>query len=192
MTNRLKILIGIVAFIIILSGISALSNWAGSLVPITQIEYVSVPQIKEVIKYKRVEVPGPEKIITIEKEKIVEKLKLPESFSQNSDLQAIATGVIAPYEGNTNVVATLDTKTGEGNLIAKQEPLPFFAFEKKTLFYVMPAISSRGDFPISAGIHRQLFRVKNVHTSGVVGVTTRYDDGRLNNNEFIAGVVLFW
>lgn len=50
MTNRLKILIGIVAFIIILSGISALSNWAGSLVPITQIEYVSVPQIKEVIK----------------------------------------------------------------------------------------------------------------------------------------------
>jgi hypothetical protein len=83
------------------------------------------------VKIKKINVPGPKEILTIEKEKIVEKLRLPNWFAQNADEQVIATAEIPPYEGITDTVATLNTKTGVGNIIAKQRPLSLLAFENK-------------------------------------------------------------
>ena len=93
--------------------------------------YTPAPEIKEVVKIKRVEVPGPEKIITIEKEKVVERLKLPDDIGKNPDKQIIATAVVEPYEGKTNAVAVMDTRTGEGSISVKQEDPPLFAFQNK-------------------------------------------------------------
>lgn len=192
MTNRLKILIILLACMGILSTVSAVWNWISPPQVITQTEYVSVPEIKEVVKIKRVEVPGPERIITIEKEKIVEKLHLPEWFSGDANLQAIATAVVAPYEGDTNVVATLNTETGAGNIIARREPLSFMALESKTYFYLKPGISTRGDFPFSGGVYRQLLRIKNVHVGGYGEGSVRLDAGSLERPEVVAGLVLYW
>ena len=93
--------------------------------------YTPASEIKEIIKIKRVEVPGPERIITIEKEKIVEKLKLPDEIAKNPDKQVIATAVIPPHEADTNAVAILDTRTGEGSISVKQEDPQLFAFLNK-------------------------------------------------------------
>ena len=191
MTNRIKILIILLASVGILSTVSAFRNWIKPPNVITQTEYVTVPEIKEVIKIKRVEVPGPERIITIEKEKIVEKLHLPEWFFVD-DIQAIATAVVTSYEGNTNVVATLNTETGAGSIIAKREPMSFMALESKTLFYLKPGISTRGDFPISAGVHRQLLRIKNVHIGAYGEGSVRLDAGSLEQPEVVAGILLYW
>lgn len=106
-------------------------------------EYVEVPQIKVVEKIKRVEVPV-EKVITIEKEKIVEKIKLPDWIVQNKDKQIIATGVIEPYEGNTDVVSVLDVKTGEGSLSASQQPMSLFGLESDKEIGVRYGFSTKG------------------------------------------------
>ena len=130
MSLKNKIITGLIMFLLLLATVSAIYAWykEKNKPVISQIEYVKVPEIKEVVKLKRVEVPGPERIVTVEKIKIVEKLNLPEWFSKNQDEQAIATGEVQPYDGKTNVVATLNTKTGVGNIIVKQEPLSFLGF----------------------------------------------------------------
>lgn len=92
--------------------------------------YTPAQEIKQTVKIKRVEVPI-EKIVTIEKQVIVEKLKLPDEIGKNPDKQVIATAVVEPYEGKTNAVAIVDTKTGEGSISVKQEPLPVFAFKNE-------------------------------------------------------------
>ncbi len=93
--------------------------------------YTPAPEIKQTVKIKRVEVPGPERIITIEKEKVVERLHLGDEIGKNPDKQIVATAVIPPHEGDTNAVAVMDTRTGEGSISVKQEDPPWFAFQNK-------------------------------------------------------------
>ena len=54
-------------------------------------QWTPAPEIKEVVKIQKVYVKGPERIVTIEKEKIVEKFKLPDEIAKNPDEQVIAT-----------------------------------------------------------------------------------------------------
>lgn len=137
-----KIYLTVLGCLLILMISAGLYSWYSEPpAPSSTVQYIQVPQIKEVVKIKRVEVPGPEKIVTIEKKVLVEKLKLPDWFLDETE-QAIATAVIAPYEGQTNVVATLNTETGAGNIIAKQERLPLFAFEDKKEAGVRAGVSS--------------------------------------------------
>ena len=137
MSLKSKIIVGLLMFLMLLATVSAIRAWyiERNKPPVSQIEYVKVPEIKEVIKIKKVEVPGPERIVTVEKIKIVEKLNLPEWFAKDQEEQAIATGEVQPYEGKTNVVATLNTKTGVGGLIVKQEPLSFLGFINEKEIY---------------------------------------------------------
>lgn len=129
MTLLTKVYLTALGCLLILTISAVLYSWyAEPTAPTSTVQYIKVPEIKEVTKIQRVTVPGPEKIITIEKKVLVEKIKLPDWFLAETE-QAIATAVIAPYEGQTNVIATLNTDTGTGNIIAKQEKLPLFAFE---------------------------------------------------------------
>ena len=134
---------------------------------VTTIEYVSVPEIKEVIKIKRVEVPV-EKIVTIEKEVLVEKIKLPEWFIENADKQAIATAVIPPYEGDTNAVAIVDTKTGVGEIVIKREPLSFFGFANDTELYGKLGVNTDREIQLGVG-GRWLFGRAGKAKIGVYG-----------------------
>jgi hypothetical protein len=142
--------------------------------------YTPAPEIKETVKIKRVEVPGPEKIITIEKEKVVERLKLPDDIGKNPDKQIVATAVVEPYEGKTNAVAVMDTKTGEGSISVKQEPLPTFAFKNEK------AIGGRAGYVSDKdGIRQQVdfyghytfLRVWRVHV-GVYGEVNSRPEGK--------------
>lgn len=98
--------------------------------PVNMVQYSPGSEMRETVKIKRVEVPI-ERIITIEKEKVVEKLKLPDEIAKDPDRQVIATTKVPAYEGDTNVVAVVNTKTGEGSMVVKQEPMSTFAFENK-------------------------------------------------------------
>jgi hypothetical protein len=124
--KHLLIAIGVCALFVV-GGVYAY-HWyhPSSSTPSTQYE-VAQP-IKEVEKVKHVKVPGPKQIVTIEKEKVVEKLKLPDEIASDPSKNIIATAQIPPYEGKTNAIGILDTKTGEGSIQIKQEPLPFIAF----------------------------------------------------------------
>lgn len=140
-----KIIISALCVLLTVAIISSIYAWYHKQPATNSIEYVKIPEIKEVIKIKKVEVPGPEKIVTIEKQVIVEKLHLPEWFKTNADEQAIATSAIEPYRGTTNAVAILNTKTGVGQIIAKQEPLPLFGFLNDREIGVRAGINIKGE-----------------------------------------------
>ena len=98
---------------------------------VNPVQYTAAPEIKETVKIKRVKVPGPPSVAAIEKPAIVEKLKLPDSIAKDDNKQIIATATIPAHEGETDAIAILDTKTGEGSIQVKQEDPPLFAFTNK-------------------------------------------------------------
>lgn len=138
---------------------------------VNQQAYTPAPEIRETVKIKRIEVPGPERIVTIEKEKVVEKLQLPDEIGKNPDKQVIATAKIPPHEGDTNAVAILDTKTGEGSIEVKQEDPAFFAFINKKAVggrYGYAADSNGAKQQVDFYGHWTIARVWRVHL-GVYG-----------------------
>jgi hypothetical protein len=125
----MKIIIGILSFLMLVAASSAVYFWYhGQKVPLTTTTYTEAPKIKVVTKIKTIKVPGPTQIVTIEKQVIVDKLKLPDWIKNDADQQTIATAAIPAYKGTTNTVAVINTKTGESQIVAKQEPLPLFGF----------------------------------------------------------------
>lgn len=136
MNLKNKIIMGLIMALLLVACVSAIYAWyqERNKPPISKVEYVKVKEIQKVKEIRRVEVPV-EKIVTIEKQVIVEKLKLPEWFAKDQNKQAIATAEIAPYEGKTNAVATIDTKTGVGEIIVKQEPLSFLGLPNEKEIY---------------------------------------------------------
>ena len=127
MISKIKIYLVILGVIIVIG--SALYAWYKKPSVITRTEYVEIPKIKEVIKIKTIKVPVKE-IVTIEKEAVIKKLNLPD-FATGPDKQIIATGVVDAYEGDTNVIAVMNTQSGTSEIIAKRKPLRFFAFQNK-------------------------------------------------------------
>lgn len=124
--NKFKIAIIILSVLLVIATASAIYHYYKTPSVVIQKEFVKAPEIPKVKNVKRVKVAAPKEITTIEKKEISEKLKLPSWFKDNTDEQAIATAEIPPYKGKTSAVAILNTKTGDGQIIAKQEPLSLF------------------------------------------------------------------
>jgi hypothetical protein len=163
--------------VIILAGASAVYNWFTP-APNTPVNtWVKPAEPKVVTKIKRVEVPGPERIITIEKQVVVEKLKLPDWIKDDVNKQVIATAEIAPYEGKTNAAAILDTKTGQSEIIAKQVPLSLFGFENKKELGVRVGYSTDEWEMRSTVFGRwQFARIGNIHL-GIYGEANSRGEG---------------
>ncbi len=142
---------------------------------LTKTEYVEVPKIKTVTKIKTVKVPGPTQIVTVEKEVVVEKLKLPEWVKTDEDKQVIATAEVPPYAGKTEAVAVIDTKTGESQIIAKQAPLPLFGFENKKELGIRAGINLKDE--AEGGIYGRwsFLRVGNLHLGAYGEANSRGD-----------------
>jgi hypothetical protein len=178
MSLKSKIVTGLIMLLLLLATISATYGWykANNKPPVPNTTYIKVPEIKEVVKIKKVEVPGPERIVTVEKIKIVEKLKLPEWFAENTDEQAIATGEVQPYEGKTNVVATLNTKTGVGGIIAKQEPLSFMGFANDKEIYLKGGYTSSREAEITGGGRWLFGRVGKIKVGGYAEARGQFNE----------------
>lgn len=108
---------------------------------ITRTEYVKVPEIRETVKIKRVEVPV-EKIITLEKTVVVEKLKLPEWIAKDAAKQVVSTADFPPTNGGYSAACLVDTTTGEGQIVAKEKRPPFFEFLNEKEIGAMVGLST--------------------------------------------------
>jgi hypothetical protein len=126
LNNKLVIVLIIVAAVAVSS---AAWNWYHPQVKtLTRTEYQTVEKEKIVEKIKTVTIPGPERIVTIEKIKIVEKLVLPPSIADDPNKVITGNADIGPSEGGTSVVSVLDVVTGETEIIAKEKPVSLFGF----------------------------------------------------------------
>lgn len=147
---------------------------------------------KVVTKIKRVEVPGPTKIVTIEKQVIVEKLKLPDWVKNDPNEQAIAAAEIEPYEGKTDAVALLNTKSGSGQIIVKQQKLPFIGLENHGEVGARP-IAYSAQHGWEAGMHGswRFLRVGSVHTEVFGEVKGYKEDGKITGDAIVGAQVVY-
>lgn len=194
MTLKTKIIFIIVGFFALIAFASMTYAWyvERNKPPVSKVEYIKVPEIKEVVKIKRVEVPV-EKIVTIEKQVLVEKLKLPDWFKQDEHKQAIATAVIEPYKGKTNTVAVIDTDTGAGEIIVKQEPVSFAGFANDKQFYGKAGYSTNRETQITIGADWKFARLGALNI-GIFGegraAFGSTDTGSRYPVEAVGGVIL--
>lgn len=188
-----KIIISFLIVLVLGAVSSSLYFWNKSqTAPASKIEYIKVPEIKETIKIKRVEVPV-EKIVTIEKKVLVEKMKLPSWINEDKNKQAIATAVIEPYEGKSHAVAIIDTASGAGEIVIKQEPLSLMGFCNNKQIYAKAGYTTNSETNITIGADWKFLRVGKIK----VGV---FGEGRADFNnketkdhqnvEAVAGLVL--
>jgi hypothetical protein len=87
------------------------------------------PEPKTVTKTvtRIVTVPGPERIVYLNRPEAALALKMPE-LNQGSD-NVLAVATVAPHSGKTTVVSML-SPTGEGTILLRQEPTPFWQVRK--------------------------------------------------------------
>lgn len=191
---KIKIIAGLVIGLLLLIASSTIYFWyqEKNKPPVSKVEYIKVPEIKEVIKIKRVEVPI-EKIVTIEKEVLVEKIKMPEWFRTDTNKQAIATAVIAPYEGNTNAIAVVDTKSGVGEIVVKQEELSLVGFANDKGLYAKAGYSTNAETQITIGADWRFARIGKIKV-GVFGEGRAAFGNKETGNhqavDAVAGVVI--
>jgi hypothetical protein len=123
LSNKLLIVFIVIAAVAVTS---ATYNWYHPKVKtITQTEYRTVTEQKEVVKIKRVEIPGPVRIITIDKQTIADKLDI-HPLADNEHI--ISNADIPPSESGTSAVTVLNMDTGESKIIAKEKPFSLFGF----------------------------------------------------------------
>ena len=134
----------VIFIIAALALISCIYNWYKPANPVTTKEYIRVPEEKQVQVIKRVPVPGPTVIQTIEKPVIVEKLKLPDWFAADKNEQAIANADLQPSKGGYSVIGTINTQTGKGGIIAKEKERPFFDFPNEKEIGLRAGITNNG------------------------------------------------
>ena len=170
MSLKVKIIIGLVSFLVLLGVSAMVYNWFSvRFKPVTsQSSYVSTPEIKKVtnIVHKKVQVIVP--IDTIDKDEAVKKLGVNDPIKSDKDKQIITTAEIQPYEGKTNVISVLNTKDGTSEIVAKQVPLSFLGFENKKEAYIEGGYNTKGNVEIGLGAQWQFARVANAKI-GIVG-----------------------
>jgi len=137
--------------VIVLAGISTISGWNKSQRSSTPVNtWVKAPAPKYITKYKTVYLPGPAQIATIEKEKIVEKQKLPDEIAKDPNKQITGVAEVPAYEGTTTVDAVFDLKTGKTDMSMIKNPVSFFGLENKIIIggrigYLIEDWKLRGD-----------------------------------------------
>lgn len=187
-----KVMIFFICLLLFLAVISSVYFWyqANYKPVLTKTEYITVEKIKEVEKIKRVEVPV-EKIVTVEKEVIVQKLELPDWIKENENKQVLATAVVPSYEGKTNVVAIIDTKSGVGEIVAKQEPFSFIGFINDKERYGKIGYTAHQSLQITVGGQWKFLRVGEIKIGGFVEAKADFskDSFESDNLNAVAGVV---
>jgi hypothetical protein len=143
MNRRLvaEIVLGIIA---VLAVLSAIYNFRKAPVTVTRDRYTEVPKEKAVEKIRTVTVPGPTKIVTIEKPVIAEKLDMGIDFAEDPEKQAIANADLPPSKAGYSAVAVIDMADGHTVIQAKEKPLPLFGFPSEKEIGLRYGLRSNG------------------------------------------------
>ena len=94
--------------------------------------------------------------------------------NENADEQAIATADLPETKGGYEVIGTMNTKTGVGNIIAKEKPRSLFGLPNEKEIGVRAGYNNKLEQNVSIYGRWNFFRVGNVHLSA-------YGEGSQNN-----------
>jgi hypothetical protein len=113
-------------------------------------EFKPVVEIKKAKKIQKIMVPV-ERVKVLEKEKSVKELKLPEIIAKDESKQVTATAEVTAYKGTTEVITTIDTRTGETEVLARKKPMPLLKPELILAPYFEGKIAGSDYAPIFRG-----------------------------------------
>jgi hypothetical protein len=167
------------AVIAVLALTSAGWNWYHPTVKtVTQTQYQTVPQEKKVETIKRVTVPGPERIVTIEKPVVVEKLGLPPAIAADPTKEIVANGEIMTHDGDkVSTVAVMDTPAdgtpATVSIIAKEQPPSLFGLPNDWEMGVRYGLGTRAGQEGNINARWQFFRLGNIYLGAYGEIGTR-------------------
>lgn len=168
------ILIGVLAFLLMTACASAVYFWfSGQKAPaVSTTTFLPADPVKAAAGISGKRIAAPREMTVLDKGKAMEKLKLPDAVKA-PDKEILATGQVQPYAGQSSAVAMMDTRTGQTEILVKQEPLPFLAFTKDTEVYVRAGYSSRLDTQVSVGGRWRFLRVGQVKFGAYAEASSR-------------------
>lgn len=136
------------------------------------VKVVAVPKVVEKVTKELVPIKG--QIEFFNKERVAEKLDMPELNQEGGGV--IAVGEVGPHSGKTTVVSLLGEghdNVMRGKLIMRQEPSPFFAFQKS--FRAEAWWNPVGHNVIEGAIVASPLRIGPIHVQGKVGLNVDGD-----------------
>ena len=158
-----------VVIVLAVALVSALNAWYSEKYKpvISKVEYVNVPEIKVVTKIKKVEVPMQvDHIVTIQKDVLIKKVNgLPTWFAGNADEQATATADLPETKAGYEVIGTMNTKTGQGNIIAKEKQRSLLGFPNEKEIGMRAGYNVKALPQVSVFGRWSFLRVGNIHLS---------------------------
>ncbi len=149
---------------------------------------VVVAQVPEKVveKVKTIVVPGPERIVFLEKASLSTTLKMPELNAVAGNPTAAVE--IQPHAGKTTAVSVLDN-AGRTTILTRQEPVPFFQVKRDI------RASARylfvGANIIESDLVAAPLRIGPVEVEAGVGVEVRRNDSALGARGYIGASYRF-
>lgn len=179
MANKITVIAKIISFMFkfkdlfvlllgVLAVVSLVWNWKH---PVEVPIWHTIPPIIKPVYHT---IPGPVQIRIIEKTIFKDKLVLPDWVNKDTEIAIISSGVVSPYRGKTNVLSLLNTRTGEGDLLVKQVPLPIFEFEQYRMVGLRTGFDGKGSKSEVYG-EWKFFRVADSHFGLYGDLDTRGD-----------------
>jgi hypothetical protein len=135
---------------------------------------------------KIITVPGPERIVYLDRQEAAEAVKMPELAISPDNVLAITT--IPPHTGPTTAISML-TPTGEGRILYRQEPQKFFQVKKEFRMTARYLFVGRNlaEFDVVANP----LRLGPVELQAGVGLEVRRDDSSMGARGWIGAEYRF-
>lgn len=136
---------------------------------------------KVIEKIRVVKVPGPERIVYLDKKEVATRLEMPELHRIPDNVLSV--GKVAPSEGEVTVVSTLSPE-GEGKILLRQEPRKFFQLQKE--FGVRAGIGT--DTRVLGEVYARPLRIGDI----TVEVRGFVDQSNLHGTDYGAVIMADW
>lgn len=96
------------------------------------VTIASPPKVVEKIveRIKRVQTPGPPRIVYLDRHELAARLKMPELTNLDNGILVTSVASVPPSDGTTTAVGTL-SPTGESQILLRQEPRKFLQIKKE-------------------------------------------------------------
>ena len=92
--------------------------------------FTEAPPIKKAAPLPKEEIPV-EKVVVLKKDAAVKKITLPAAVADDPAKQITGTASLRPSKGGSDVVAVIDTVSGETTILSREKPLPLLGFENQ-------------------------------------------------------------
>jgi hypothetical protein len=142
--------------------------------------------LERIVETIRVEVPGPERIVYLDRPALATKLKMPELRVVPDNVLAVAT--VSPHTGPTTAVAVL-SPTGEGRILLRQEPTPFIAVKRE--FALRGAFLLSGTNLVEADLVARPLRIGPVELVAGAGMEVRREDNSIGARAYLGAELKF-